>query len=253
MVRSALTAKLKVVIPTSSPLAAAIEGKATAVLSAAIKLSNHNALSASITGEWLGDPIDLLAFLNVRTSGEFLNPEAQQPLSLVYGNWTEEKGVSCTNIDTSNNVWHLADHALGSIGSVFVDGSLYTSGAIINPSYIDTTGKTIAVIILPIKATTVSAHCTGKLDKYGDLIERPTSIIIDILTKVMGFNPYFVDTGVMSKSDTYFSKNDVALRYVFKTQNTTVKSVVENIAADSRSLYLNKKGLHSIKPRSVAW
>jgi len=250
---SVLTSKFKVSYSGTGTLGASLVGKSTSSLSSSFVTPERASIESSFGVEWLGNPIDLLTFLKIRTSGVFLNPASQTALPLVYGNWMGGVGVPCVNIDTENNVWLVADHPVSHIETIYVDGVPYASGADVRESYVDATGKSVAVVILPVKASTVSVNCLAKMNRAEELVTNPVDIIIDILTNVMEFNESFIDAGVMGKSKTFFIDNDVELRYVFNKENETVKSAVEKVSKDSRSLYLNRKGKHSIKPRSVAW
>lgn len=119
-------------------------------------------------------------------------------LPIVYGthyDLVRGRGLwTCPCIDTTNQYYLVADHAVLSVANgnnikVYVNNTLKTTGYTFTPSGTDENGKTIAYLTFsPALADSdvVTCQTHGKIDSDGKLIQHPLDIIKDIVTDAGG-------------------------------------------------------------------
>lgn len=176
--------------------------------------------------------------LRLRQSTVYPHAVEIEPLKWVYGDLSNSR-IKTTSVD---GVWfHVADHPMMSIGTVYIDGTPVSSGYKTYTSYSDVTGNSVSCIVMDSEITSqVSCSGKGRMNSQGFLIENPSEIVKDILLELQKYDSSVIDKTEFGKFYTGSIKREVKLAFVLSSG--TLRDIFDKIAYNIGARWLFSDG-----------
>ena len=198
--------------------------------------------------------LGLLDTIDLRDTSCYKSPRDISPLQIICGDCTSVQ-IPCTQIDKDGRVHHASDRRMQLITKVYADGEPVDSGVKAYTAYQDETGQSIACVIFdePQYEKKISISGKGSINlKTGALIESPADLIDFIFTDVQGYDPSSIDSGEIARFYADCLKEEITLAFVLNNPSLTIKSILDEIAANIHAHWLISDGKSVMRLRNAS-